>query len=294
MNRKVARVVSCLMALLAVGVMFGVHFWLDYQRTEKKVAEKKALLESFGIESDGRQDFVMLPKILPHKATAAALGRDLFVDKRLAASPRRTCAACHWLNEGGTDGKLHGGVLTRPALNASFATVYLNDGSLTNMEALVARMIEGETFSKGGALSNIVEKLKQDSHLVNRFQIVYPEGLCVSNLVDAIVQFERTLLSPATALDRFCDGEDGALSELQKVGMELFRQNCLNCHDGPVLGSRKMSEGQKVPALRGLSLRKIYLKEGSKSDLGAVLSLMPGRDWEAEERAAFVSFLKAL
>lgn len=294
MNRKAILVGGSVAAVLAVGVMLAVHFWMDQQRNEKKVAEKKELLASFGIDSDGRQDFVALPQVLPHKTTAAALGRALFVDKRLAASQRRTCGACHWLNEGGTDGKLHGGVLTRPAFNAPFATVYRSDGSLSSMESLVAKMIEGEEFAKGGTLSNIVAKLSADARIVERFQAVYPDGLSVSNVVDALVQFERTLLSPSTALDRFCGGEKEALTELQKAGMELFRRNCLSCHDGPVLGSRKVSEGVKVPALRGLSQRKLYLTKGSQSDLGAVLSLMPGRSWEPEERAAFVSFLKAL
>lgn len=294
MNGKAMRIIGAVAAIVAVGAMVGVHAWIDQRRAEKKAAENKALLATFGIESDGRQDFVPLPKILPHKATAATLGRDLFVDKRLAVSQRRTCAACHWLNEGGTDGKLHAGVLTRPALNASFATVYLHDGSLTNMESLVTRMIEGEDFAKGGSLSNIVEKLKTDARLVERFQVVYADGLRVPNVVDALVQFERTLLSAPTALDRFCGGDAGALTAQQKAGMELFRQNCLSCHDGPALGARKMSEGVKVPGLRGLSARKLYLTKGSQSDLGAVLSLMPGRAWEADERAAFVSFLKAL
>ncbi|MGN0853528.1 MAG: cytochrome-c peroxidase [Kiritimatiellia bacterium] len=294
MNGKAAFAAGCLAAAVAVGVALGVHFWCVRQRAERRVAENKALLESFGIASDGRQDFVMLPRVLPHKATAAALGKDLFVDRRLAASQRRTCAACHWLNEGGVDGRLHGGVLTRPAVNAAFASVYLHDGSLPDMAALVARMIEGEDFAKGGKLPDVVAKLARDRQLAERFQIVYPDGLCASNVVDAIVQFERTLVSPVAALDRFCGGDPGALTDQQKAGMELFRENCLTCHGGPALGARKVSEGVKVPALRGLSQRKLYFTKGSQTDLGAVLSLMPGRAWEAAERAAFVSFLKVL
>ena len=70
---------------------------------------------------------------------------------------------------------------------------------------------------------------------------------------------------------------------------------CMDCHDGPVLGSRKVSRGRKVPALRGLGLRKAYLTEGKVKDLDAVVPLMPGGDaFPPEDKKALVEFLKAL
>ena len=69
---------------------------------------------------------------------------------------------------------------------------------------------------------------------------------------------------------------------------------CMDCHDGPVLGSRKVVRGRKVPALRGLGLRTAYLTEGKVDDLDAVVPMMPGGDLPPEDRKALVDFLKTL
>ena len=58
------------------------------------------------------------------------------------------------------------------------------------------------------------------------------------------------------------------------------------------------SNGRKVSALRGLGLRGVYLSDGSSTDLGAVVALMPGVDdggeMDEEERGDLVAFLKSL
>ena len=79
-------------------------------------------------------------------------------------------------------------------------------------------------------------------------------------------------------------------------GLSVFRQQrCTDCHDGPVLGAWKVVDGKKVPALRGLSTRKVYSAGGLRNDFGAVLPFMPGGDIEsAAERLALVAFLGCL
>ena len=86
-------------------------------------------------------------------------------------------------------------------------------------------------------------------------------------------------------------------------GSEVFvAAKCMDCHDGPVLGARKVmrvaparpDRPLKVPALRGLRLRKAYLTEGKVNDLDAVVPKMPGGDLSPEDRKALVDFLKTL
>ena len=64
------------------------------------------------------------------------------------------------------------------------------------------------------------------------------------------------------------------------------------CHDLVML----LAPGRqlKVPALRGLGLRKAYLTEGKVKDLDAVVPMMPGGDLSPEDRKALAAFLKAL
>ena len=85
------------------------------------------------------------------------------------------------------------------------------------------------------------------------------------------------------------------LTSEQQRGSEVFlAARCMDCHDGPVLGSRKISRGRKVSALRGLGLRKAYLTEGKEKDLDTVVPMMPGGDLSPEDKQALVAFLKTL
>lgn len=297
-NQKKVLVVgiSVVVAVLAVVGVFVAHRMAENRRVAAKIEARRTFLARFGIDSDGTQDFIALPAILPHARGPARLGGDLFCDRRLAQSQRRTCAACHHLNEGGVDGQLHGGVLTRTVMNAVFSPVFLHDGSLTNLRDVVARMIERREFAGGGSLDKVVSKLGADEKLLARFRANYATGLVGSNVVDALVQNFRTQLSPRSPFDRYWGGKQEALDATQKKGMDLFkRRGCLKCHDGPALGGLRVSEGRKVPTLRGLGARSVFFTDGSLSDLGAVLSRMPGGNTEEEGgRAALVAFLKSL
>ena len=296
---KRRRWLACGAAALALAAAFAAAFgaraWCARRAEERTAAARKAFLARFGIASDGREAFVALPPQLPHALGPARLGADLFCDRRLGQTARRTCAACHRLNEGGVDGERHGGVLTRTAMNAAFAPVFLHDGSLTNSRDLVSQMLVRRDFVGAKDVQAVVRRLGADAALCARFRAVYAEGLTAATLVDALVQHGRTLLSPRTAFDRYWDGDRAALGAQEKAGMEVFRrQGCLACHDGPALGGLRVSKGRKVPSLRGIGARRVYLTDGSRNDLGAVLALMPGGDVDEAARAALVSFLKSL
>ena len=266
----------------------------------RAVAGREALYRQFGIDAPGTRRFVPLPSILSHNHGRAEIGRKLFNDRRLTSSQKSqglVCGACHWLGAGGTDSKIHHGVLTRPVYNASFATVYLHDGSMSNLHAAVARMIEHPHFSGGGPLAGVVSRLAGDEGIVGRFTTVYgQDGLAGTNVVDAVVEYMKTLITVGTPYDFWCADHADAFTPEQQRGSEVFlAANCMECHDGPVLGSRKVSDGRKVPALRGLGLRKAYLTEGKVKDLDAVVPLMPGGDaLSPEDRKALIAFLKAL
>ena len=273
---------------------------LQAEAEARAAAEREELYRQFGIDAPGTRRFVPLPSILSHNHGRAEIGRKLFNDRRLTSSQRSqglVCGACHHLGAGGTDSRIHHGVLTRPVYNAAFATVYLHDGSVSNLHAAVAKMIEHPHFSGGGPLAGVVSRLAGDPGVAGRFKILYGEdGLAGTNVVDAVVEYMKTLVTVDTAYDSWCAGHVDAFTPEQQRGSEVFLDaKCLDCHAGPVLGGRKVSRGRKVSALRGLGLRKAYLTEGKVKDLDAVVPLMPGGDaLSHEERKALVAFLKAL
>lgn len=269
-------------------------------REAAEAAKREKVYRQFGIDQPGTRLFVPLEsQLVACNQMRAKLGEKLFNDRRLTSSrvsQGLVCGACHHLGAGGTDSKIHHGVLTRPVFNAPFATSYLHDGSLTNLHEAVTRMIEHPHFSGGGPLASVTARLAEDAALSNQFQIVYKDGLVGTNVVDAVTEYMKTLITANTAYDFWCAGDMDRLSSDARRGSEVFlAARCMDCHDGPVLGARKVSRGRKVPALRGLRLRKAYLTEGKLRDLDAVVPLMPGGEaLSPEDRKALVEFLKVL
>ena len=281
-------------AICCIAIVCGIWRGISCHKETRRIAERKEFLAKFGIDSDGTQEFVSLPRALPHNALAARLGEKLFVDKRLARNPYRVCGACHRLNEGGIDARALDGRLPRTVYNAVFADVFLHDGSVTGFPALVRYMIESPNHCAGGALSNAVVRLAADEKLRTLFQTAYADGLTENNLLDAFGQYQRTLFSSGLPFDHWCAGRTNALTAVQTSGFAIFRQRkCTDCHFGPALGTLKVANGKKVPGLRGLSQRRSYLPD-ARTDLGAVLTLMPGGDVEPEDRRALTAFLKTL
>ena len=291
-TRKILTFLAFALGALAIGV--GICFSISSARKARLIEERKEFLARFGIDSDGKMEFISLPRGLVHNALSARLGETLFIDKRLARTQYRVCGACHRLNEGGIDARALDGHLPRTVYNAIFADVFLHDGSITGFPALVRHMIESPSHCAGGPLSNVVARLAADEKLSKRFQMAYPDGLTEDNVLDAFCQYHRTLFSSGLPFDLWCAGRTNALDAVQAKGFDIFcKRKCTDCHYGPALGMLKVADGKKVPGLRGISQRRAYLPD-ARTDLGAVLTLMPGGDVEAEERRALTAFLKTL
>ena len=296
MEKKSTRKTLAVIAFALIALAIGAGAWLciSRARTARQIAERKDFLARFGIDSDGKMEFIPLPRGLVHNALSARLGETLFTDRRLARTQYRACGACHRLNEGGIDARALDGRLPRTVYNAIFADVFLHDGSVTGLAALVRHMVESPNHCAGGPFSNIVARLAEDEKLSKRFQAAYPDGLTEDNVLDAFVQYQRTLFSSGLPFDRWCSGRTNALDAVQAKGFAIFRERkCTDCPYGPALGTLKVVNGKKVPGLRGISQRRAYLPD-ARTDLGAVLTLMPGGDLEAEERRAITAFLKSL
>ncbi len=182
------------------------------------------------------------------------LGHLLFFDGRLSTTGEVSCASCHDLTLGGTDNKPKSegvpGADGKPQLGGVNApTVYNAAGNIRQFwDGRAADLKE----QAGGPPLNPVEmgyaspedwekiaaKLRQDPTLEAYFALVYGElGITGDTITDAIAAFEKTLMTPDSAFDRYLKGDAGALSEEQVAGMEDFvRFGCASCHSGPALG----------------------------------------------------------
>ena len=282
------------LAALAVAAAFCV--WRAARAAEAARQARVAQYARYGIASDGRADFHALPPMMPHRPAVAALGGDLFRDKRLCTPSGRTCLTCHPLNAGGVDGRMHGRVLTRPVQFAAVSEVFLHDGSASNLAAVVRRMVCDPHYGGGTNLNYAAAWIGSDLKFAYRYKKQFPEGVNATNAVAAVVEYLTSLVSGQGAFDRYLGGEISALTAEEARGFEVFKaQHCVSCHAGPALGGWKVSDGRKVAVLRGLSSRRRYMTDGLRDDLAAVLPFMPGGDLaNPADRQALLAFLRAL
>ncbi len=289
---RIRFVAFALAALAAVGV-FVIHSAVRSHRAAVRAAAKSSELAAYGIVTDGYADFTSIPVILAHVPAKSQLGMDIYTSPCLAATRRRTCAACHLLNCGGSDSKLHGGYLTRPFVDAVFAKKFLHDGS-ADFRAAVSRMVESRDFCGGESLEKACQRLAADPAMMERFRTVYGGVPSPESIVDSIAQLARTKVTSNRKFDLRFGGNVEAYSAQEEAGSKVFRRRCLECHEGPALGATKVVDGCKVPKLRGLFDRTAWLSDGSASEIGTVLARMKGGDVEGEDRAALIAFLKTL
>jgi cytochrome c peroxidase len=283
--------------------------------------------------ADPAEPITPVPTSVPVDLSRARLGERLFHDVRLSGRQTHSCATCHPLNGGGMDGLP---VARRPADDASIRNtptifnVSLNasfnwDGSTDSLEAHTTRLIPGLMDLKW---PDLLARLRADSGYRTAFEASYPDGITQRNAVDAIVAFERTLLTPGAAFDRYLAGADDALGPRAQEGYRRFKEyGCASCHQGVNIGGNlyqrfgvfdspdgivpgndlgrvlvtnlsRDREVFRVPSLRNVAVSAPYFHDGRARTLDEAVETMGrrqlGRVLNATDTAVIVEFLKAL
>ena len=178
----------------------------------------------------------------PLTADVVELGRRLFLEPRLSASGRTSCASCHNPATAFSDTRAASvrddGSLTQrrtqSVLNAGYLPTTMWDGKYRTLEEQVL-----DTFRTDGDMGQPVDvavsRIRGDVEYQLAFKRVYgsPE-ITAKALADAIAQYERSLTSGDSPFDRYLFKEDRtALTVDQVKGLQVFssRGGCLNCHD---------------------------------------------------------------
>ena len=195
-----------------------------------------------------------------------ALGYALFHDTRLSVDNTVSCASCHELSTAGVDNHQYshgvddqvGGVNAPTVYNAVYNFVQFWDGRAKTLADQAAGPPLNPVEMASESFDQIIEKLQADKEFAAAFTAVYPDGLTEKNITDAIEQFERTLITPGSAFDKWLYGDDSALTAEQLEGYELFKKyDCATCHAGPILGGLSyelMGHRRDYFADRGLEL----------------------------------------
>jgi cytochrome c peroxidase len=179
-----------------------------------------------------------------------ALGKMLFFDPRLSASGVISCNTCHNLGTGGDDnlptsvghGWQKGPRNSPTVLNAVFNAAQFWDGRAEDLKAQAKGPIQAGV-EMANEPAQVVATLNSMPEYVERFGVSFPgedDPVTFDNMAKAIEAFEVTLVTPNAPFDQWLEGNDGALSDAQKAGLELFiDKGCTSCHSGVNVGGQQ-------------------------------------------------------
>ncbi|MEZ5721064.1 MAG: cytochrome-c peroxidase [Paracoccaceae bacterium] len=263
------------------------------------------------------------------------LGKMLYFDPRLSASGVFSCYSCHNLTTGGDDNLPtsigHGwqaGPRNAPtSLNAVFNVAQFWDGRADDLKAQAKGPIQAGV-EMANTPANVEATLSSMPAYVDAFNASFDDGVSFDNMAKAIEAFEATLITPAP-FDAYLNGDEAALSDVQKAGLQLFMdKGCVACHAGINVGGEGyfpfgliekpgadvLPEGDKgrfavtdtaddeyvfrAGPLRNIALTAPYFHSGKVWSLKVAVQIMAesqlGEELSDEEADQIVAFLDSL
>ncbi len=187
---------------------------------------------------------VKSPEDNPTTAAKVELGKQLFFDPRISLTGTVSCNSCHNLMEGGDDGRpssmgIHGRIGPRNAptvWNSAFQTSQFWDGRAPSLEEQAKGPVVAAPEMGMPDHNQAIERIAAIPGYRAAFAKVFgkEDSVTLDNVVKAIAAFERTLITPGSPYDQYAGGDQGALTEAQIRGMQLFESTgCTECHSGP-------------------------------------------------------------
>jgi cytochrome c peroxidase len=266
------------------------------------------------------------------------LGKKLFHDVRLSRNDTVSCASCHSIGDGGDDGlrvavgidATPGDLNTPTVLNSGLNFAQFWDGRAATLEDQVPQPIHNPK-EMDSDLASVLTKFAADPAMVAEFAQAYGNKPTATNIIDAIVSYERALTTPNSPFDQFLAGNTEALTAAAQSGYDLFvRLGCVSCHQGRniggnmfqhfgVMGNYFADRGAvieadygrynvtgreqdkfkfKVPSLRNVAQTAPYFHDGSAATLEEAVSIMIqyqlGRPIRSDQVHQLVAFLESL
>lgn len=255
-----------------------------------------------------------LPPVMPNNPftkSGVELGKKLFFDPLLSSNNKISCASCHLPALAFSDGialsniGVSGTTLNRhaPALiNLAWANNGLFwDGGSTNLESQAFGPISAHDEMNQN-LFELENELKADKQYVDLFRKAFDSEVRSANVVKALAQFQRTLISGNSKYDQYIRAENNVQLTTQELnGLAIVRNKCASCHQEPLftdnlyhnngldndftntsfdqvfLGRYRVSYNPfdlgafRTPTLRNIMLTAPYMHDGRFSNISAVL-----------------------
>ncbi|MBS98317.1 MAG: hypothetical protein CMI01_06535 [Oceanospirillaceae bacterium] len=206
----------------------------------------------------------------PVVARKVALGEQLFNETSLSLDRTLSCSSCHdLLQSAGTDGRRTStgiaakvGPRNAPSLwNTAYLSVLFWDGRAPTLEAQAKGPMTNPLEMGMPSYSLVERRVREIPAYQQAFADIYgPQvPITIDLIVDTIATYERTLVTPDTAYDRFVRGDRDALTDQQLRGMALFQETgCVICHAGPMFTVAGTSLETDTPFRRFPAIKTPY------------------------------------
>jgi cytochrome c peroxidase len=188
---------------------------------------------------------VPIPADNPQTAEKIKLGDKLFHDTRFSTTGQVSCATCHDAKKVFTDSplrvseginKLTGTRNAPTVVNSAYFHTLFWDGRSPSLEDQSQHPIVNPVEMGLKDHEPVLKIVRSDPAYVSAFKTVFgktPEQTSMTQVMQAIGSFERTLVSGDSPFDRYYFGGDKrALSASQIRGLQVFlgQGRCVSCH----------------------------------------------------------------
>jgi cytochrome c peroxidase len=253
----------------------------------------------------------------PLTVEGVALGRRLFYETALSMDNTVSCGSCHHQELAFTDGRaraqgVNGTISPRSSMslaNLAWEPKLTWDGAANSLETQARIPIENPV-EMHQSLTAGVAHLQANPAYPSLFRKAFGSStITEDNVLKALAQFERTLISSNSRYDQFRAGNRTAMTSSEIEGLRLFNThpspninpaltlrggNCGDCHSGELFTNHTFSNngldatftdlglglqtGQptdngkfRVPSLRNIALTAPYMHDGRFGTLAQVL-----------------------
>jgi len=261
---------------------------------------------------------MVIPADNPITEQGALLGRHLFYDPILSKDLSMSCASCHLPQLGFADGKkvsvgidgIAGKRSSMSLINVGFVTSGLFwDGRSRTLEEQALIPVE-DPIELHNTWPNAIAQIKESKLYPKLFREAFginsTDEITKELAAKAIAQFERTIISKDSKLDRILEGK-ALFTDQELIGFGMYfdndtdvpRAECGHCHNtpigasdgffnngiqtaatlddfrdkgrGPVVGTRIDNGKFRAPSLRNIMYSAPYMHTGEFNTLDEVL-----------------------
>jgi len=226
------------LSYLIITILLAVLFILFYQGYHNSKPVKPILFS----EQQLGLPVMSIPNDNQLSEKKVALGRKIFMDRRLSHNNTISCAMCHVPEQGFTSNELatavgiegRTGRRNSPTiLNAGYIEKLFHDGRESSLENQVISPLTAFNEMGNPSIGYVIDKVRSLADYKNLFEDAFNGPVSLERFSQALAAYERTLVSGNSRFDQWYYGKNkNALNQNEIDGFKLFtgKAGCVSCH----------------------------------------------------------------